>query len=211
MAERLRVQFGALQALRGTDAERGGLAAFALVVVVTGLHVINAWFIEGDFLNMSDTWSLPPFASSALFLRCRHIDMADGSVAPQHGGGAAGWFLTSAIMFAFAVEVIADLHTRLENTGNLHTFVLILTPLVALTVSIAVARSLMRLAKPGALLLIGAAGLIVGTQAVAAYDSSVAVTGHFRDFLILVEEVGEMTSACLVLVAAIHARPTNQS
>ena len=181
----------------------------AVVAVVTGLHIINAWFIEGDFLNMSATWGVPAFASSGLFLIAGAATWRTAQTLPSTAAERRVWLVTAAIAFAFGLEVVTDLHTRLENTDNLHTFVLILTPLVALAVSVAVARPLMRLAPPGALLLLGAAALIVGTQAIAAYDSTVAVTGHFRDLLILVEEVGEMSSACLMLVAAIQARPTN--
>lgn len=185
------------------------MAAVAFVAVVTGLHIINAWFIEGKFLNMSETWNLPTFASSGLFAVAGVASWQTARALPSEVKERRVWLVSAAIMFAFAVEVIADLHTKLEQAGNLGTFVLVLTPLVALALTVAVARPLMSLAPPAPLLLIAAAGLIVGTQAVAAYDSSVAVTGHFRDFLILVEEVGEMISPCLVLVAAIHARPTN--
>ena len=210
-AEWLGVQFGALREMRGGEAERGALAAAALVALVTGLQIINAWFIEGTFLNMSDTWNVPTFASSGLFLVAGIATWRTARKLTSTEPERRIWLVISVIMFAFSVEVIADLHSKLENTGNLHTFILILTPLVALAVSLAMARPLTRLAPPAPLLLIAAAGFIVISQVVAAYDSSVAVTGDFRNFLILVEEVGEMVSPCLVLVAAIHARPTNQS
>ena len=199
-------QVDALGELRGTAAERALLLSVGFAAVVTGLHIINALFIEGELFNFSEDWNVPTFASTFLFAVAGLGALVTARATPAGAPERRVWLGVGVVMLAFAVEATVDLHTRLEEVGDLQTLVLVMIPIVALALTLVIAGPLVRLPPPLPLLLIGAGALIVLTQAVGALDSTIEIEGYPRDLLILIEEVGELLSPCLALAAAVYAR-----
>lgn len=196
-------QVAALRELRGTPAARAFVVAVAFVALVAALHVLNALVIEGTLLNLSEDWNVPAFASALLFAAAALAALrAAGAIGPD-GSGRGFWLFVAVLAAAAGLESLADLHTRLEEVGSLEDVVLVLIPVLGLIAIIVLWGQIRELEAPSPLLLGSAAALIVLSQFVGAFTSTVDVTGAPRDALILVEEVGEMLAPCLVILAAV--------
>ncbi|HKJ36898.1 MAG TPA: hypothetical protein VKA36_10055 [Solirubrobacterales bacterium] len=191
----------ALIELRGTSAGRAFGISLAFVALVTALHVINALVIEGTLLNFSEDWNVPTFASGVLFAGAAVAAWRAARATRSRASGSGFWVFVAVLAAAAGIESVADLHTRIEEAGSLEDIVFVLTPVLGIVAIIALWGQIRRLEAPSPLLLISAAGLIVLSQVVGAFISTVDVTGNARDLLILVEEVGEMLSPCLVILA----------
>jgi len=194
-------QMAALIELRGTSAGRAFGISLAFVALVTALHVINALVIEGTLLNFSEDWNVPTFASGVLFAGAAVAAWRAARATRSRASGSGFWVFVAVLAAAAGIESVADLHTRIEEAGSLEDIVFVLTPVLGIVAIIALWGQIRRLEAPSPLLLISAAGLIVLSQVVGAFISTVDVTGNARDLLILVEEVGEMLSPCLVILA----------
>lgn len=197
-------QLRALRGLRGEAAERAFWLGIGFTAVVTGLHVLNALTIDGWFFDMDESYNFPSAASSLLF--------AIGGVTAWRAAGETDsrearrvWIGVTVIMALFAIEAMADLHAKAEEIDGAHTIVLLSYPVIGGLVLVLLLPPLLRMAPPVPLLLIGAAVLIVGSQALSAYNNSAEIGGALGRFLDILEEDLEMVAPCLAIAAALHA------
>ncbi len=171
---------------------------------MVALHIVNAAFIDGTFLNLAGDWNLPAFASVAVFaiagLTCwNSADRADQ-------GDRRVWKLLAISMIVCAAESLVNVHGRVEEIDGLERPVLILESLLGLLAIIFFARRVTRMPKPVPILLALAAIMLAISQASGAIDSTGDGGGSFHALLLIVEEAGEMFVAALVVCAAISAR-----
>lgn len=197
-------QTEALRRLQGTPPARAFWAVCAFTLLTAVVHVFDALLIDSSVFSFDDTWSFPSFASSLLFLLGGWASWR-AARADSTAEGTATWTVIAVIMGLFAIEVLIDIHHRVEGIANLEVLVLISYPVLGLVALFLLLPRVLRFDPPAPLLLLVGGLLLIVSQALSAANNGTDIGGPLGRGADIVEEVLEMLSPGLVIAAAIAA------
>ena len=151
-----------------------------------------------DLLRESN---VPTWFSQAQFLAAGAVCAA---VALRDDEARTAWLLLAATMTFFSFDEVAMIHERLEDRHGTEVALLVIQPLVGL-VLIAVVYATLRGRVTGRVLEYLGAALVslVMAHATSAVNGVAEPTGFVYDLLAVLEEVFEMLTGTLVLVAGL--------
>jgi hypothetical protein len=182
------------RALASNNVLRAACALIALLVAADlATHL--------TFFNVLEESNLPTWFSQAVFL------LAAGActvAALQDERARTAWLLLAAAMTFFSLDEVAMIHERIEDHGDIELALLGVEPLLGIALIVGVYAVLRSRVEKRVLLLLGAATLaLVLAQVTSAIDGVAEPTGFVYDLLAILEEVFEMLTGTLVLVAAL--------
>ena len=178
-------------------------ASCVVIALLVAAHLVT----DLKLFNLLEESNLPTWFSQAQFL------LAAGAcavAATRDERARTAWLLLAAVMAFFSLDEVAMIHERLEDQGSVELALLVVEPLLGLALIAVVYTALRGRVDSRVLTLLGAAVVtLVLAQASSAINGVAEPTGFVYDLLAILEEVFEMLTGALVLVAALGQSSRN--